>query len=128
MLRGIEQTPNGEVELRLGEEACTIAKRYGGALEKLRSLVAGTVLDEPRSADPRQTTMPDDDDNKRDDGKQDDSKRDDGSTDPQMCTHKGRSYKHGEERCDEKVYRIARCDNGSWIMTEQPCIPGQRDA
>ena len=46
ILRGIEQVPNHEAALLLGEPPNTIAKRYGRALEKLRTLVPGTVLDE----------------------------------------------------------------------------------
>lgn len=46
ILRGLEQVPNHEVGVLLGEEPNTIAKRYGRALEKLRSLVPGTILDD----------------------------------------------------------------------------------
>lgn len=46
VLRGLEQVPNGEVGLLLGEEPNTIAKRYGRALDKLRAIVPGSILEE----------------------------------------------------------------------------------
>lgn len=46
VMRGIEQVPNHEVAIILGESPNTLAKRYGRALERLRNMMPGTVLDE----------------------------------------------------------------------------------
>ncbi|MCA8949381.1 MAG: sigma-70 family RNA polymerase sigma factor [Planctomycetes bacterium] len=46
ILRGIEQVPNHEAALILGEPPNTVAKRYGRALAKLKASVPGTVFDE----------------------------------------------------------------------------------
>lgn len=46
VLRGIEQVPNKEAAIVLGEPPNTVAKRFGRALEKLKAFVTDPVLED----------------------------------------------------------------------------------